>query len=156
MPTASLQAMPALACGTAMVWGLQVFYSLGSSQGRQIVTWSPQATVLLLVLIGIGGCLVTCLAVPRVQRLRNWRGPTKMPLKRMNLLGLVRAAALLSSSCPHLLTLLARLLAHPPTHPLTHPPTRSLARSLARSQPTAATSTPCIACLAMSCMGLPC
>ena len=85
-----------------MIWGLQLFYSIGSSQGLQVVSWSPQATVLILVTAGSVACIVTCLAVPRMQRLRYWRGPTKMPLKRMNLLGLVRAAALarlLISSC---------------------------------------------------------
>ena len=89
-----MQAIPAVACFTAMVWGLQLFYSIASPQGLQVVRWSPQATVLILVLIGSGACVSTCLAVPRVQRLKCWRGPTKMPLKRMNLLGLVRHAAL--------------------------------------------------------------
>ena len=102
MAQACMQASPAVSCGTGMIWGLQLFYSIGSSQGLQVVHWSPQATVLILVVIGSSGCIAICLAVPRMQRLRYWRGPTKMPLKRMNLLGLVRAAALaclLTSFC---------------------------------------------------------
>ena len=102
MAQSDMQASPAVSCGTCMIWGLQLFYSIGSSQGLQVVRWSPQATVLILVVIGSVGCITTCLSVPRMQRLRYWRGPTKMPLKRMNLLGLVRLAAsacLLTSSC---------------------------------------------------------
>ena len=71
-PGIGVQAMPGIACGTAIIWGLQVFFALGSA-----------------------ACLLTCLAVPRMQRLMKTRGPSAMPLKRMNLLGLVRVAAAL-------------------------------------------------------------
>ncbi|KAL3161411.1 hypothetical protein ABBQ32_010301 [Trebouxia sp. C0010 RCD-2024] len=83
-----LWAMPGIACGTAIIWGLQVFFALGSAQGLNFVTWAPQGTVILLAFIGSAACLLTCLAVPRMQRLMKTRGPSAMPLKRMNLLGL--------------------------------------------------------------------
>lgn len=94
-PGIGVQAMPGIACGTAIIWGLQVFFALGSAQGLNFVTWAPQGTVILLAFIGSAACLLTCLAVPRMQRLMKTRGPSAMPLKRMNLLGLVRVAAAL-------------------------------------------------------------
>lgn len=45
-----------------MVWGLEVYtlYGIGSNQGLQIVTWSPQATVLILVVAtGLVSCSYT-------------------------------------------------------------------------------------------------
>ena len=75
----ALQAIPAISCFTAMLWVLQIFYAIGSSQGLQYVTWSPQTTVLILALVGTGACLATCLAIPRMQRLRYWRGSPVKP-----------------------------------------------------------------------------
>lgn len=87
----AVQAMPGTACGAAIVWGLQVFFAISSAQGLDFATWAPQETAILLAAIGSGGCLLTCLAVPRMQRFMKTRGPSTIPLKRMNLLGLVRS-----------------------------------------------------------------
>lgn len=86
--------MPALGCGAAVIWGLEICFSISSVQGLQVVDWAPQGIVVLLTAIGSGGCLITCLAVPRLQRMLRTRGPSTIPLKRMNLLGLVSTTAL--------------------------------------------------------------
>ena len=81
--------MPAVGCFTAIVWVGQFFYAIGSSTGLQIVRCSPQEVVILLAAVGSGGCLLACLAVPRMMRQLKTRGPTIISIKRMNLLGLV-------------------------------------------------------------------
>ena len=85
--------MPAIGCFTAIIWVSQLFYAIGSSTGLQVISCSPQEVVLVLAVVGMGGCLVSCLAVPRMMRQLKTRGPTIISIKRMNLLGLVRPAS---------------------------------------------------------------
>ena len=84
-----LQVMPALSCFAAIIWTADLFYAVGSAQGLQVITWSPQGVVVLLLAVGTASCIVTCLLIPRMMDRLKTRGPSVLPIKRINLLGLV-------------------------------------------------------------------
>jgi len=83
------QVMPALSCFASIIWTADLFYAVGSAQGLQIITWSPQGVVVLLLAVGTFNCIVTCLLIPRMMDRLKTRGPNVLPIKRINLLGLV-------------------------------------------------------------------
>ena len=86
-----LQAMPALSCCCIIIWVADVIYSIGSAQGMAVVVgWSAQSIVMLLVIAGSTGCLITCLVMPHMTHKLRTRSCTPITIKRMNLLGLVR------------------------------------------------------------------
>ena len=84
-----MQVMPALSCFAAIIWTADLFYAVGSAQGLQVITWSPQGVVVLLLAVGTASCIVTCLLIPRMMDRLKTRGPSVLPIKRINLLGLV-------------------------------------------------------------------
>ncbi|DBB04957.1 TPA: Na+/Pi symporter [Trebouxia sp. C0006] len=83
-----LWVMPALSCFAAIIWTADLFYAVGSAQGLQVITWSPQGVVVLLLAVGTASCIVTCLLIPRMMDRLKTRGPSVLPIKRINLLGL--------------------------------------------------------------------
>lgn len=105
------QVMPALTCFATIIWTADLFYAVGSAQGLQVITWSPQGVVVLLVAVGTASCLITCLQIPRMMDRLKTRGPTVLPIKRINLLGLVSTSVMCKLCCLQLTQCLPVLLA---------------------------------------------
>ena len=93
------QVMPALSCFASIIWTADLFYAVGSSQGLQVITWSPQGVVILLLAVGTAGCISTCLLIPRMMDRLKTRGPNVLPIKRINLLGLVSTGVMCILCC---------------------------------------------------------
>ncbi len=106
-----MQVMPALSCFASIIWTADLFYAVGSAQGLQVMTWSPQGVVILLLAIGTASCIGTCLLIPCMMDRLKTRGPNVLPIKRINLLGLVSTVVMCILCCLQLRQCLPVLLA---------------------------------------------
>lgn len=92
MTVSCLQVMPAGAWFVSVVLVLHLFFVIGSPRGTTAFAMSAQEVVVIVAAVGSGACIVMCtLVLPRMKHRLTSRGPTIIGLKRMNLLGLVRA-----------------------------------------------------------------
>lgn len=89
-----MQMMPVTGCAAGGIVALLIICVIGPPLQYLSVdryNASPQAIIVFVTAAGSLGCLATCLAVPHLTRRMSSRGPAAKVLKRMNLLGLVRA-----------------------------------------------------------------
>lgn len=84
------QGLPMCLSVAASLGVLMMIYAIGSPVGTTAFETTPQGTCVIMTAVGIGACLIATMLVPFVSRRMSRRMPVPVPIKRMNLLGLVR------------------------------------------------------------------
>ena len=91
------QVLPLTASCVSVICGLMMIYAIGSPRGTTAFQTTPQGTCIILAALASLASIVMCLGVPNMSRRHRSRKP--IPIKRMNMLGLVGSSEVCMCSC---------------------------------------------------------
>ncbi len=89
--------LPPTASAVSVICGLMMIYAIGSPRGTTAFQTTPQGTCIILAALASLASILMCLGVPNMSRRHRSRKP--IPIKRMNLLGLVGSSEVCLCSC---------------------------------------------------------
>ena len=91
------QVLPLIASCVSVICGLMMIYAIGSPRGTTAFQTTPQGTCIILAALASLASILMCMGVPKMSRRHRSRKP--IPIKRMNLLGLVGSSGVYLWTC---------------------------------------------------------